>query len=216
MTITEIVNLLLKEVQIPTLQAVPFNTYPKLATILENLQVYGCEGLEARIRDTMVELISTTIRFLLEVRRHKVLDQQSMVASSASSSSFSAASTPTTTITTTTTTTTTTTSAAAIDYSKLTEEEKYILDAEKESERRRSDILVAIITGRPKVLESISKRVRSKQIVVRFLKPMEQFMGVDMKRYGPFRQEDVAVLPFENARSLIENNHATEVQSKYQ
>jgi DNA replication factor GINS len=210
MTMTEIVNLLLKEVQIPTLQAVPFSTYPKIATILENLQVYGCEGLEARIRDTMVEMISTTIRFLLEIRHQKMLDQENMLASSASLSSFSAASTPTTT------TTTTNTTAAAIDYSKLTEEEKYILDAEKESERRRNDILVAIITGRPKVLESISKRVRSKQIVVRFLKPMEQFMGVDMKRYGPFRQEDVAVLPFENARSLIENNHATEVQSKYQ
>lgn len=211
MTITEIVNLLLKEVQVPTLQAVPFNIYPKIATTLENLQVYGCEGLEAKIRDTMVELISTTIKFLLEARHHKVLDQQSMIASSASSSSFSAASTPTTT-----TTTTTTTTAMAMDYSKLTEEEKYILDAEKESERRTYDILVAVITGRPKVLESISKRVRSKQIVVRFLKPMEQFMGVDMNRYGPFRQEDVAVLPFENARSLIENSHATEVHSKYQ
>jgi DNA replication factor GINS len=213
MTITEIVNLLLKEVQIPTLQALPFNTYPKIATILENLQVYGCEGLEERIRDTMVELISTTIKFLLEIRHQKMLDQQSMIASWASPSSFPAASTTTTT---TTTSTTTTTTAAAIDYSKLTEEEKYILDAEKESDRRRNDILVAIIKGRPKVLESISKRVHSKQIVVRFLKPMEQFMGVDMKRYGPFRQEDVAVLPFENARSLIENNHATEVQSKYQ
>jgi hypothetical protein len=204
------VNLLLKEVQIPTLQSVPFNTYPKIATALENLQVYGCDGIEARIRDTLVELISTAIRFLLEIRHLKVLDQQSMIAS-ASLSSFSAASTPTTT----TTTTTTTTSAAAIDYSKLTEEEKYILDAEKESERRRNDILLAITKGRPKVLESISKRVRSKYIVIRFLKPMEQFMGVDMKRYGPFRQVDVAVLPFEKARSLIENNHAMEVQSIY-
>ena len=187
----------------------PFNTYPKIATALENLQVYGCDGIEARIRDTMVELISTAIRFLLEIRHLKVLDQQSMIASSASSSSFSAA----------------IYShhdyyyddyydyAAAIDYSKLTEEEKYILDAEKESERRRNDILLAITKGRPKVLESISKRVRSKYIVIRFLEPMEQFMGVDMKRYGPFRREDVAVLPFENARSLIENNHAMEVQS---
>ena len=191
----------------------PFNTYPKIATALENLQLYGCDGIEARIRDSLVELISTAIKFLLEIRHLKVLDQQSMIASSASSSSFSAASTPTTTTTTTSTTTTTTTSATAIDYSKLTEEEKYILDAEKESERRRNDILLAITKGRPKVLESISKRVRSKYIVIRFLKPMEQFMGVDMKRYGPFRREDVAVLPFENARSLIENSHAMEVQS---
>lgn len=90
------------------------------------------------------------------------------------------------------------------------------MDADKESEGRRNDILVAIIRGMPKVPESISKRVRSKHIVVRFVKPMEQFMGVDMNRYGPFRQEDVAVIPLENARSLIENNHAIEVQSRYQ
>jgi DNA replication factor GINS len=74
---------------------------------------------------------------------------------------------------------------------------------------------MAIVRGRPKALESISKRVRSRHIVVRFLKPMEQFMGVDIKRYGPFRQEDVAVLPFENGRSLIENDHAIEVQGRY-
>lgn len=206
MAIAEIVNILLKEVQIPTLQPVPYDTYQKIATALENLQAYGYEGIEARIRDTMVEMISTAIRFLLEVRHHKVLDKQGIVASSASS--FSAASTPTSTTTKTTTT--------AIDYSKLTEEEKYILYADKESERRKSDILVAIIRGRPKLLESISKGVRSKHIVVRFVKPMEKFIGVDMEGYGPFRQEDIAVIPFENARSLIENNHAIEVQSKYQ
>lgn len=208
MAIAEIVNILLKEVQIPTLQSVPYDTYQKIAATLENLQAYGYEGIEARIRDTMVEMISTAIRFLLEVRHHKVLDKQGIVASSTSSSSFSAASTPTSTTTKTTTT--------AIDYSKLTEEEKYILYADKESERRKSDILVAIIRGRPKLLESISKGVRSKHIVVRFVKPMEKFIGVDMEGYGPFRQEDIAVIPFENARSLIENNHAIEVQSKYQ
>ena len=95
MAIAEIVNILLKEVQIPTLQPVPYDTYQKIATALENLQAYGYEGIEARIRDTMVEMISTAIRFLLEVRHHKVLDKQGIVASSASS--FSAASTPTST-----------------------------------------------------------------------------------------------------------------------
>lgn len=203
MAFAEIVNLLLKEVEIPTLQSVPFDTYQKIATILENLQGYGYEGIEATIRDTLVEMISTAVTFLLEVRHHKMLDKRGIVASSVSSSSFSVAS-PTSTTTT------------GMDYSKLTDEEKYMLDAEKESERRRNDILAAIIRGRPKVLESMSKRVRSKHIVVRFVKPMEKFIGVDMESYGPFRQEDVALIPFENARSLIENNHAIELQCRYQ
>jgi DNA replication factor GINS len=204
MAFAEIVNLLLKEVEIPTLQSVPFDTYQKIATILENLQGYGYEGIEATIRDTLVEMISTAVTFLLEVRHHKMLDKRGIVASAVSSSSFSAASAPTSTTTT------------GMDYSKLTDEEKYMLDAEKESERRRNDILAAIIRGRPKVLESMSKRVRSKHIVVRFVEPMEKFIGVDMEAYGPFRQEDVALIPFENARSLIENNHAIELQSRYQ
>jgi DNA replication factor GINS len=196
--IAEIAGMLLKEVQISTLQPVPFDTYQKIAVTLENLQLFEFEGIEAKIRDTMVEMISTATRFLLEVRYHKMLDRESVVSSSSSSSSIS-----------------TNTTTTPIDYSKLTEEEKYIMNAENESERRKNDILLTIVKGRPKLLESISKRVRSERIVVRFVKPMEKFIGVDMEGYGPFRQEDIAVIPFENARSLIENNHAIEVQSRY-
>jgi DNA replication factor GINS len=46
---------------------------------------------------------------------------------------------------------------------------------------------------------------------VRFLKPIEQFIGIDMNKYGPFHKEDVARLPLENARSLIDNGEAIEV-----
>jgi DNA replication factor GINS len=99
-----------------------------------------------------------------------------------------------------------------LDYSKLTDEEKYILDGERESGKRISEVIAATINGRAKVLESISARVRARQIVVRFLKPMEQFIGVDMGKYGPFQPEDVATLPFENARSMIETDVAVEVR----
>jgi DNA replication factor GINS len=196
--IAEIAGMLLKEVQISTLQSVPFDTYQKIALTLENLQLFEFEGIEAKIRDTMIEMISTATRFLLEVRYHKMLDRESVVTSSSSSSRIA-----------------TNTTKTSIDYSRLTEEEKYIMNAENESERRKNDIFLTIVKGRPKLLESISKRVRSERLVVRFVKPMEKFIGVDMEGYGPFRQEDIAVIPFENARSLIENNHAIEVQSRY-
>jgi DNA replication factor GINS len=194
--IAEIAGMLLKEVQISTLQPIPFDTYQKIALTLENLQIFEFEGIEAKIRDTMIEMISTSTRFLLEVRCHKMLDSESVVTSSSSSSSISTTKTP-------------------VDYSRLTEEEKYIMNAENESERRKKEIVLTIVNGRPKLLESISKRVRSERIVVRFVMPMEKFIGVDMEGYGPFRQEDIAVIPFENARSLIENGHAIEVQSRY-
>src|ERR687885_1177415 len=91
-----------------------------------------------------------------------------------------------------------------LDYSKLTDEEKYILDGKRESNRRVDEVISAIIKGRPKVLELISARTRSKQIVVRFLKPIEAFVGIDMNKYGPYQQEDVVSLPLENARSIID------------
>lgn len=99
----------------------------------------------------------------------------------------------------------------APDYSKLTDEEKYVLDGERESESRMNEVIAATVKGRPKVLESISARMRSKQIVVRFLKPTEAFVGIDMSKYGPFQPEDVASLPFENARLIIEGGAAVEV-----
>ncbi|HZC89038.1 MAG TPA: hypothetical protein VE199_05405 [Nitrososphaera sp.] len=101
-----------------------------------------------------------------------------------------------------------------LDYSKLTDEEKYILDGKRESDNRICEVIVATIKGRPKVLESISARVRARQVIVGFLGPMEQFIGVDMNKYGPFQPEDVATLPFENARSMIESGIAIEVYVK--
>jgi DNA replication initiation complex subunit (GINS family) len=152
----------------------------------------------------MVELISSANTFLLEIRQQKIIDQQNIGSPSGSSlsSSLPAASRST--------------SSDAIDYSKLTEEEKYILDAAIEFDKRKSEISSAVTRGRPKLLESISKQIRYKSIVVRFLKPIEQFMGVDMRKYGPFQKEDVAILPFENARALMESKHAMEVHIRLQ
>jgi DNA replication factor GINS len=98
-----------------------------------------------------------------------------------------------------------------LDYSKLTDEEKYILDGKRESNKKIDEVITALINGRPKLLESISSRIHSTQIVVRFLTPMAAFIGTDMNKYGPYEKEDVASLPFENARSIIDASGAIEV-----
>jgi DNA replication factor GINS len=189
LSIKDIYNLLLKEIQISTLQSIPTDTYQRVAAMLGNLRGQGYEGVEAKIRDNMTELISTSAKLLLETRYQKLMKGRYKGLSSSSLPVM----------------------IAVVDYSNLTDEEKYILDGEKESEKRKISIYSATLKGRSKVLESISAKLRSKQITVRFLKPMEQFMGVDMKKYGPFQQEDVAVLPIENARSLIDNGEVVEV-----
>jgi DNA replication factor GINS len=196
-TIKEVYNLLLKEVQMPTLQSIPFDTYKTIAATLENLKQQEYEGIDANIRDKIVKMMSISVSLLLDIRHRKLLEQHAggvgVEVQNGDVSSLRSTILP------------------AVDYSKLTNEEKYILDAEREFDSRKMAILAATLQGRPKVLESISSRILSKQIVVRFIKPMEQFIGVDMTRYGPFHEEDVAVIPFENARSLIENAIAVQL-----
>jgi DNA replication factor GINS len=189
-TIKAVYDMLLKETQVPTLQSIPLDTYQDIASTLSKLKGQVYEGLETVIRDRMTELISQTTRLLLERRLRKVMEQEKWNASqqSPSPSDFQ-----------------------ITDYSKLADEEKYILDAEQDSIKRKDFVLMATLSGRSKILESISYKVRSKQILVRFLKPMEQFIGIDMNKYGPFHKEDVAKLPFENARSIIGSGEAIEI-----
>jgi DNA replication factor GINS len=166
----------------------PLNTYQNIARVLGDLKGKQYGGIEERVRDRMVSMISISTNILLEIRYHKILEQQQSNELPLNSKK------------------------TGMDYSKLTDEEKYILNGKKESDKRKISVLGATLEGRVKVLESISEKIRFERIVVRFLEPMEQFIGIDMTKYGPFREEDVAVLPFENARSLIENDKVVEIQ----
>jgi DNA replication factor GINS len=47
--------------------------------------------------------------------------------------------------------------------------------------------------------------------LVRFLEDYPQIVGVDLKTFGPFRADDLAVLPLENARAIIRRNGAEPV-----
>jgi DNA replication factor GINS len=171
----DIYGMLRKEIESNLLQAIQPDTFQKIAAALGSLKGQGYEGIEAQVRDRMVDLLATSARLLMESRLHKMH------------------------------------SLERLDYSKLTDEEKYVLDGRRESESRAAEVIAATVKGRVKVLESISVKVRSRQIVVRFLQAMESFVGVDANKYGPFQREDVASLPFENARSIIEGGTAVEI-----
>jgi DNA replication factor GINS len=176
LALKDVYKMLEKEIETPTLQSIEPDTFQKIAEVLSNLKGQAYEGVEAKVRDNMVEMLVTSSSLIIETRQAKI--------SSGNES---------------------------LDYSKLTDEEKYILDGKRELNKRIDEIMTALVKGRPKVLESISARMRSKQIVVRFLKPIEAFVGIDMNKYGPYVQEDVASLPFENARSIIDGGGAIEV-----
>lgn len=52
-----------------------------------------------------------------------------------------------------------------------------------------------------------------KNSVLRFLKDVPAIIGADMKTYGPFKTEDVASLPNENAKILIKQGLAEKVEA---
>jgi len=98
------------------------------------------------------------------------------------------------------------------EYSNLTDEEKYVFFGNREREQRINIVLKMLLEGKSKTLEKIVSSINQNFVIIRFLDSMEQFVGVNMNKYGPYQRDDVAILPFENARSIIENNKAVEIR----
>ena len=88
------------------------------------------------------------------------------------------------------------------------------MDSEDELRERREMILSATLNGKSKLLESISQKHKTKSVVVRFHKEMGQIVGADLEKYGPFKTEDIATIPFENAQALIAKNIVMKVRTE--
>ena len=63
-------------------------------------------------------------------------------------------------------------------------------------------------------LSHIKKETKQTMMVLRFVQEIPALVGADMKTYGPFGPEDIATLPPENARILIKQGVAIEVDAK--
>jgi DNA replication factor GINS len=68
-----------------------------------------------------------------------------------------------------------------------------------------------ILRGR---LSHIEREEKPKRILLRFVQEIPAIVGSDMKTYGPFKPEDIATLPAENARILMKQGVALEVEVK--
>lgn len=180
-----IMELLKKETQIPKIQGVSPDIYKKIAQLIKELSIQKYEDLELDVHHELIRLLVLSTKSLIELRTRKLLENSNGNLSS--------------------------TSLSTDDYSKLTDEEKYIFEEERKVSQRKDLIKQSLIDGNVNNLDSISRIIRSKMIIIRFMESTDQFMGVDMAKYGPFIKEDVAILPFENARSLIERKVAVEI-----
>lgn len=182
-----ILELLKKETQIPKIQAISPDIYRKIAQIIRDLSIQKYEDLELDIHHELIKLLTLSTKSLFELRIRKLLE-----SSNGQHLSYPSL-------------------LSSDDYSKLTDEEKFIFEEERKVSQRKELIIQSLNGGNVNNLDTISRIIRSKMIIIRFLESTDQFMGVDMAKYGPFIKEDIAILPFENARSLIERKIAIEI-----
>jgi DNA replication initiation complex subunit (GINS family) len=183
-------TLLIKEINTDSLQDLPVNIYHDVTTHIETLRGSSKEyAAEEQIAKAQIELLFSAIRLLFETRYAKI--EASRKADFRDTQNNE---------------------SEIMDYSNMTKEEKFVMDGSLETKKRIEMVLSAVLSGRPVVLEKISNMLSGKRIPVRFIKAIDRFMGIDMVTYGPYVEEDIALLPSENARALVQNGFVEEIQ----
>ncbi len=193
----EIFNILKREIQLAnSVQSIPPNFYQNISILISVLNSDSNQKKESdmyenkertdkvskQIKSNLIDLIVKLTTMLFIYRCKKIFNYSNNINNS-----------------------------EVFDYSNLTDEEKYVFYGNREKEQRINTILNLLFEGKSSTLEKIVSSINQNFIILRFLDSMEQFVGVNMNKYGPFKKDDIAILPFENARSIIENNKAIEV-----
>jgi DNA replication initiation complex subunit (GINS family) len=111
----------------------------------------------------------------------------------------------------------------SIEKENLTVEEKGFLRETVSSGETFQSFLKNVLSGRSSsgVVEveekadvKVKEKEKAKKRVLRFLREVPAVVGVDMRSYGPFLPEDVANVPVENAKILVKQGLAVEVEVK--
>ena len=166
----------LRETQDDLLLEIDPNFYRNLSDFIGNLRKQEFDGVENKIKDTLIEMTTELTSLLIKIRLDKI----------SKSSDFK--------------------------IGHLLDEEKFILDSQDEQRERTEMILSATINGKSKFLESLAQNHKTKKVVIRFLNEVDEIVGADLEKYGPFKTEDIATIPYENAQALIAKNIATKVR----
>ncbi|MEM2273175.1 MAG: hypothetical protein QXX56_03030 [Candidatus Bathyarchaeia archaeon] len=95
-----------------------------------------------------------------------------------------------------------------VPLSSLTGEEEKLYSGLMMSKKSIDNLINNILLGqKPRVMQSAQRGFT----VIRILREIPQIVGADMRIYGPFKPEDIAVLPEENARALVKQGAAVEI-----
>jgi len=82
----------------------------------------------------------------------------------------------------------------------------------------RNNILLRVLSKKQPDLKKEPKEIKTednnKLKLIRFLTEIPKFIGTDLNIYGPFEREDLANLPKDIAKTLIEKKRAEEIKSE--
>jgi DNA replication factor GINS len=92
----------------------------------------------------------------------------------------------------------------------LTAEEEKLLSGIAPMAEAYQTFAKGLLQGHLLQMDIVQER---KSVILRFLKDIQAIIGADMKSYGPFKAEDVASVPVENAKILIKQDLAEKVET---
>ena len=168
-------HIVLRETENDVLLEIVPDFYRNLSDFIGNLKKQEFDGVENKIKNTMIDMATELTSLLIDIRLDKI------------------------------------SKSPVLEISNLLDEEKFILDSQEEQRERTEMILSATINGKSKFLESLVQNHKTKKVVIRFLTDVDEIIGADLEKYGPFKSEDIATIPYENAQALIIKNVATKV-----
>lgn len=96
----------------------------------------------------------------------------------------------------------------------LLPEERYVASVRREYGARLEAFLDALSTGQPSFIRYANKEESGRNLLVRFTKHVDELVGLDLKRYGPFEVDDIASIPAANVGILISGGSAVEVRTR--
>ncbi|MDH3824267.1 MAG: hypothetical protein OES14_00545 [Nitrosopumilus sp.] len=167
--------IVLRETESDSIQEIDPNFYRNLSDFIGNLKKQEFDGIESKIKQSLIDMASELTSLLL----HNRLEKSNR--------------------------------SDGIDFTNLLDEEKFILDGEEQKRERSEMIISATVNGKSKFLESLSQNHKTRTVVLRFLKDVDEIVGADLEKYGPFQPEDIATIPYENAQALITKKAATKI-----
>ena len=174
--INKLHHIVMREIESDVIQEIEPIFYRDLSEFIGNLKKQEFDGVETKIKDSLIKMTTELTSLLIDIRLEKISKSEK------------------------------------IAFENLLDEEKFIVDSEEEKHERKEMVLSATVNGKSKFLESLSQNHKTKTIVIRFLKEVDEIVGADLERYGPFKTEDIATIPYENAQALISKNVATKVR----